>query len=89
MKIYKIYDVFGLSYVYSMNPVEGELTDEVKIQLPQGYREIRRENGERGIACPDGCVATMFFGPDPTIYEYTEERKGEYRSFQICPAAIH
>ncbi len=83
MKIYKVYGLLGLCYIYSMNPVEGELMEEVEIKLPKGYREVKRENGTRGIACPEGCVATMFSGADPTIYKYTGNNDGKYHTFKI------
>lgn len=83
MKIYKIYGLLGLCYVYSMNPVEGELMDEIRIDLPEGYREVMRNDGMRGIACPDGSIATMFSGPDPTVYEHMDGGDGRYHTFSI------
>ncbi len=83
MKIYKIYGLLGLCYVYSMNPVDGELMEEVEIELSTGYQEVNRENGTRGIVCPSNFVSTMFFGPDPTIYEHSENGGGRYQTFQL------
>ena len=83
MKIYKIYSLMGLCYVYSMNPVEHELMEEIEITLSDGYQEIVRENGKRGIIVPSGYLATMFSGPDPTIYEHRKD-SGRYHTFQIA-----
>ncbi len=83
MKIYKIYGLLGLCYVYSMNPVEGELMEEVEIELSEEYREVERKSGARGILCPSGYVATMFSGPDPTIYEHSKNNEGRYLSFHL------
>jgi hypothetical protein len=83
MKIYKIYSLMGLCYIYSMNPVEGELTDVVEIELPSDYHEVERKNGMRGIVCPDGYVATGFCGPNPTIYEHKKNNRGSYLTFQL------
>ena len=81
MTIYKIYSLLGLCYVYSMNPVEHELMEEVKIKLSDGFKEIIRENGKRAIESPDGFIATMFSGPDPMIYEHQCDG-GRYVTFQ-------
>lgn len=86
MKIYKVYGLLGLCYIYSMNPVEGELMEELDIKLSKGYKEVERDNGMRGIACPDGYVATMFAGPDPTIYEHLENDTGKYHTFRLNPS---
>lgn len=83
MKIYKIYGLLGLCYVYSMNPVEGELTDVVEIELPNGYQEMERKNGMRGIVCPGGYIATSFSGPNPTIYEHNSKNSGIYFTFKL------
>ena len=83
MKIYKIYSLLGLCYVYSMNPVEHELMEEVEIKLIDGFREITRENGKRGIEGPDGFITTMFSGPDPMIYEF-RNGGGRYVTFEIA-----
>lgn len=82
MKIYKIYSLMGLCYVYSMNPVEHELMEEVEIKLSDGYHEIIRKNGTRGITGPGGCIATMFSGPDPMIYMH-DKKGGSYHTFQL------
>jgi len=83
MKIYKVYSLLGLCYVYSMNPVEHELMEEVEIKLSDGFREIIRKDGKRAIECPDGFVATMFSGPDPMIYEHGSDG-GKYVTFQMA-----
>lgn len=82
MKIYKIYSLWGLCYVYSMNPVENELMEEVEIELPQGFKEITRKNGGRGIRGPGGFIATMFSGPNPMIYEHRKDDAGLYHTFK-------
>lgn len=85
MKIYKVYGLLGLCYVYSMNPVENELYEEVRIDLPAGFKEIRRRNGMRGIIGPGGYIATMFSGPDPMIYVF-ENGGGRYFTFKLSKA---
>ncbi|MCL2252880.1 MAG: hypothetical protein FWC09_00375 [Lachnospiraceae bacterium] len=82
MKIYKIYSLMGLCYVYSMNPVENELMEEVYIKLPDEFAEITRKNGMRGIVGPDGFIATMFSGPDPMIFNH-QYGGGENHTFQV------
>ena len=82
MTIYKIYSLLGLCYVYSMNPIEHELMEEVKIKLSDGFKEITRADGKRAIKCPNGCIATMFSGPDPTIYEHHPDG-GRFVTFAI------
>jgi len=65
-----------------MNPVENELMEEVEIKLLDGFKEITRDNGTRGIESPGGFIATMFSGPDPMIYEH-QANGGRYLTFQI------
>ncbi|MCL2051826.1 MAG: hypothetical protein FWG91_08880 [Lachnospiraceae bacterium] len=83
MKIYKIYSLLGLCYVYSMNPVEHELMEEVRIRLSDGFKETVRDCGKRGIEGPSGFIATMFSGPDPMIYEHTKDG-GRFFTFELA-----
>jgi hypothetical protein len=65
-----------------MNPVENELMEEIEIELSNGYKEITRKNGTRGIIGPDGFVATMFTGPDPMINDYRNDG-GKFHTFEL------